>query len=474
MSWDPSYCDTMLAATAQPAATTSNTATPLTVEHVIQKLSAALARPGRRLPYTVLLHLLFDDVGSDRRAQLDRIVDRAIEENLADHPYLHAAASDIWTPARPASSDSGTANDRCLTAAGAAIAAEAWCQDSHLNVSRYSADEHTRLRFWRCHGAHILGHVFVGAPENELPLHLRAHGTHASQHLLPLRMSHLHWRESLRHHERAPHANRPRYERFTRLQAYGLNIDPVTGQPSAFFLPASQILTHMSNYFRTSSLFEMPKQSRSAAAYVKHAKFTNLMLLNVCGEVMRQIVQLFRMHEADDRNAEKFLIQADEVLLLQHSPHLQTLTEQITRDSEPDTWLTDMNVTLQRVVGTFAPHAAVTAFGSNRPVRRRRVTPDGVSLDSPMQSPADAAWPVVSQSPHTGHLESGGPGGRHRLPVVALQNSASSVRPPMASSTTSSSSSLTMASATAGGVSASEADCVTTGSSLVSTSTASS
>ncbi|MDR3742374.1 MAG: hypothetical protein P4L40_25430, partial [Terracidiphilus sp.] len=284
----------------------------------MHELRAALVgnAPYLRLPYVTLVrHLFVDDTqrpttaGNQRRARLLAVVEQSMAENVGNHPYLYNSEADLlsWSalPAPiggdatlPTSVTGGVetldTGHRVLTGAGVAIAVEAWCQDSHVHVTQYTDEEHARLRFWRCHGTHIVQQVFRSSSDavrasdfapSTLPWHLRQPPSPTS--LLPLRMSDLHFRDSLRLYEqvhgRAFSANRPRYAYFSRIQAYGLSIDPITGKPAAFFLPPLQIVSHMLNFFRSSSAFELPKASRNPAAYVQKTKFGCVMLMNVCG-----------------------------------------------------------------------------------------------------------------------------------------------------------------------------------------------
>lgn len=277
--------------------------------------------PQQRLPYDALVRCAFGwPVVAERERELLSIVDRYAEAQINDHPYLYKDEAALWqeVPGQP----------RQLTGAGVAVALEAWCQNSLNHPARYSADDHTALRFWRCHAAHIIRQVFASSLTT-LPAHLA--GDAASlQH--QLRMSNQHFRECFRsyaadHNHRLPDYNRQRYApRFSRIQAYGLQPPAPSdhsGQPTVFFLPATQILTHMQKYFRSSTMFE-EHAWRSTDAYLKYAQFTNIVLLNLCGVVMRQITTLFRIHEAataaaasTTRDSDALFMKVDDIYELQ-------------------------------------------------------------------------------------------------------------------------------------------------------------
>jgi hypothetical protein len=293
----------------------------------INQLEASLCgqSPQQRLPYEALLRYTFDWLLPPERAgELLSIVVRYAKTQIKDHPLLYEDEAALWEllPNEP----------RQLTGAGVLVTVEAWCQDSHHRPAQYSADEHTTLRFWRCHAAHIIRQVFASSVSS-LPAQLV--GDQASMQL-QLRMSTQHFRDCFRsyvpdHAPRLSDYHRQRYApRFRRIQAYGLQPAVPGGQPTVFFLPATEILTHMQHYFASNEMFA-ERNWRSPTRYVHYAQFTNIMLLNLCGEVMRQITTVLRIHEAADSTSATtpLLPKVDETNELHTSQHVRTLTESI-------------------------------------------------------------------------------------------------------------------------------------------------
>ena len=85
------------------------------------------------------------------------------------------------------------------------------------------------------------------------------------------------------------------------------------------------------------------------------------MLLNLCGEVMRQITTLIRIHEAataatsTTRDLDPLFMKVDDIYELQTPEQIQTLTEGITKQAEPTTWFTGMSSNLQRFLFAHTP-----------------------------------------------------------------------------------------------------------------------
>lgn len=282
---------------------------------------------------------------------------------LDAHPYAHSnGLQSLWTAEPPETEFSEFYADFRLTGSGVLLLVEAWNQHGIVHPTAFTAVEFKELSFWRCYGADLIRLVFSTV---SLPHHLRS-GT--SNPELQQRMSNMHMQEAVAAasgtaasgtYAAGPTYNRPRYAtQFSRIQAYGLHRVPSfggstghgtgedTSELRAFFLPASQILAHMQKYFRSSSAFEGQRWT-SVEAYHQHAQWTNIMLLNVCSEVSRQIVQMFRIQEAADPSA--LLLPLGELLDEEVlSSSMPTLTERILGHNEPLEWLPPVGINLQR------------------------------------------------------------------------------------------------------------------------------
>ena len=283
---------------------------------------------------------------------------------LDAHPHAYPdGLQSLWTALEDDADDRyGGFNysDFRLTGSGVILLIEAWNTHAIVQPATFTMNEYKDLSYWRYYAPDLVRIVF---PVVSLPPHLRS-GTANPQ--LQQRLSNMHMQEAVQQHAAAtatagPSYNRPRYAaKFSRIQAYGLEqITSLRGdkpRTQAFFLPASQILSHMQKYFRSSTAFEGQKWS-NAEAYRQHVQFTNIMLLNVCSEVSRQIITMFRLQEAYDPEA--LLLPLDQLLdeeIL--SSEFPTITERILGHSEPLEWLPPIGINLQRFLGSSSAVAA--------------------------------------------------------------------------------------------------------------------
>jgi hypothetical protein len=378
---------------------------PFNVTELIQQLQCALIDPApdQLLPFTALVNGVFGrQIRAERRVVLWTVAERVLTAPVNERPHLDEGERALW---RMQLTNVGV--ESFLSGACVALVGDAWCKDSFVHVTHYSEHEHSKLRLWRCHGPHILRQVFVQSIER-LPAYIR--DPHSS---LPLLRSEMQWNEGLRHYAATGQKTIKQltnYNRkpFTRLQVYGVSVDPTTQHTAVFFLPAMQILKHMQDYFLSSSIFELRTPCNSAA-YVKHVKFTNLMLLNLLGHGMRQITTLFRMHEASDPH--QFLIPMDDIYELNNSSQVNTLTEEILGQQEPHTWLSSLSGTLQHAVQSFAPHAVVADSRPRVSTTRRRKNDR-----SHAQTAAATAVPRSDTYDHSAFLRRAG----ERMPSSAI------------------------------------------------------
>ena len=333
----------------------------------LSQLRAQLVRTGSpvqeflpltALAATILPHRELFAAGDQAQQGLLAVLTRRAKVAIDEHPYLYPNEEVLWFV-------DATMLKWMLTGRGVLFAVEAWSTEANICPAKWQEKEHAALQLWRCHGPTIVQRLFAA---DSLPEHVR--------HLQPeleQRLSNMRFQESLReyaaqHNQRAPQYNRERYAaRFSRIQAYGLeeHVDAATGvkRSFAFFLPASQILGSMQKFLRSSTLFEEHRW-KSTGSYLKYAQFSNIMLLNLCSEVMLQITTMFRLHEqqhqsqhgssatppAADRN-QQLLIPADNVFPLTSESAVElasTLTEMITMHPEPIDWMPQMSINLQR------------------------------------------------------------------------------------------------------------------------------
>jgi hypothetical protein len=183
----------------------------------------------------------------------------------------------------------------------------------------------------------------------------------------------------------------------------------------------------MQRYFRSSTAFE-EQRWRSVDAYNSYAQFTNIMLLNLCREVVRQLSTMFRIRAADGGGA--LLMPVDRLLTpeLLASCALPTVTEQILQHAESRDWMPPISINLQRFLSSgtqptllfpTATAAAVptplsaTHTGATIPIAlaltlgipstrgRSRMGSTGTDTQSPNPAPMPATVPAISTAKRT-------------------------------------------------------------------------
>ncbi len=327
------------------------------IEYLCEQLVASRSNEEEnRLPYGVLASLVFPDRRnafwySNLWNAFKAYAERAIEQ----HPYHYVSTHALWCEAPP--TEEIMDPDYQLTGAGMLVAIEAWCQQSIIAPSTpgcsFTTDELTELDFWQCFGRMIVDQVISVASSSESKIEPE----------LEQGLSNLHLQEAAQQYaaltgQRLKH-NRERYAtHFSRIQAFGLhhgnNARTGKREAHAFFFPAAQILQNMQRYFRSSTAFE-ETQWRSVDSYRQYCQFTNIMLLNLCREVIRQITVMFRI-EAETGGSD-LLMPVDELLEadLLASCDLPTQTELILSHAEPRNWMPPVSINLQRFLASGIP-----------------------------------------------------------------------------------------------------------------------
>ena len=327
------------------------------------------------------------------------VVERHAEEVLKNEPLRYPAGRiELWRDIRCSDSlwQDEILGNECLTPAGILFVIEAWCREATLCPATFLPDHHTDLQFWRCKGEDIVRRLFLGTlssvpssmstPEQALAAsndRLASVAAAAAAQTAQLGRQQL---------KRGPH--------FSRIQAFGLGdvVVPETGQTTrgAFFLPATQILAHMQKYFRSSSVFD-EKKWRDAKSYKDSVMFSNIMLLNLCGEVMTQIATMFRLESNPGRYCDKLCPRSSGMLLvadhLLESDFDTSVTERLLGHSEPRDWMPPISVNLQRFLG-----GDQAAEEGSAPAPRKRGRPRKIVAS---QSPVSASgWvsPVAAAS----------------------------------------------------------------------------
>ena len=261
--------------------------------------------------------------------------ERAVEQ----HPYQYSNTDALWTEAPPI--EECPDPDHLLSDAGVLMAIDAWCQQSIIAPATFTTEELDELHFWQCLGPLIVDDAFGMQDPKRPPM--AAVNPEQEQGLSNLRMQEAIQQYLALSGQRQLKHNRERYAtHFSLIQAFGLHYEQnyQTGhrEAKAFFLPAHQILQNMMRYFKSSTAFE-EQRWRSVGSYSQYAQFTNVMLLNLCHEVIRQITTMFRIQEAaggvDLLMPIKQLLEAD----LLASCDLPTQTELILSHAEPRHWI---------------------------------------------------------------------------------------------------------------------------------------
>lgn len=375
------------------------------VQQMSQQLGEIIEAANGSLPYCELIALIFPNRRHHWYSSIWDTFKSYAERAIQQHPYLYASTYALWREvhepdehlmaAQGTIADARSETEMYLTFAGAMLAIEAWCQHSVVAPTQaaYTTVELAALDFWQCFGKDVLLGAFPRSAST------------VSASSLPIRpdlelgISNLHFNENAQQHallsgQRLKY-NRDRYAHtphFSRIQAFGLHQDTSrltnSGEPQmhAFFMPATQILNNMQRYFRSSTAFE-EQRWRTVDSYNQYAQFSNIMLLNLCREVIRQITLMFRIQAAHDGGA--LLMPVDELLApdLLATCHLPTVTEQILDHAEPRNWMPPVSINLQRFLSSGASASPVCVTPTRTAQRGTGVTTDVASAVSPVRAP---------------------------------------------------------------------------------------
>jgi hypothetical protein len=404
------------------------------------------AAASARCPFGVLASLLFPD----RRpsfwySTLWEHFRLHCEYAVEQHPYQYVNTHTLWCEGQSMGMEEDSESvqpDQLLTADGVFLAIEAWIRLSVVAPSSagcsFTTDELCELDFWQCFGKTIVNEALC-SPDNGETQQINAE--------LEQGLSNLHLRETAQQYaaltgQRLKHNRERHATHFSRLQAFGIHTAPNadgTTQAHAFFLPASQILQNMQRFFRSSTAFEESRW-KTVHSYNHFTQFTNIMLLNLCRHVIRQISVMFRIQAqsaaAGGSSGDLFML-IDQLLEpdLLASCDLPTQTELILSHAEPRHWMPAVSINLQRFLSSGLHATATPALPTQPPFG----TGGGVAMPSfsgPLS--ASATMPArqpVSDNPTTNHSVSALPSTR-KPKVVALKRArVSSILPKPATET---------------------------------------